>query len=112
MRLLLDQNLSRRLVGLLVEEFPDSVHVSDLGLDRSDDLVLWDLAKRDGFLIASKDTDFLHLSMLRGHPPKVVYLEIGNCPTQAILRLLKDSSPLIAEFVADPIESFLILRPK
>lgn len=112
MRLLLDQNLSRRLVGMLSEEFPDSVHVSHLGLDRSDDMVLWDLAKRDGFLIASKDTDFLHLSMLRGHPPKVVYLEIGNCPTQAILRLLKVSSSLIEEFIADPIESFLILRPK
>lgn len=112
MKLLLDQNLSRRLVGLLSEEFPGSVHVSGLGLDRSDDIVLWDLAKRDGFLIASKDTDFLHLSMLRGHPPKVVYLEIGNCPTQAILRLLKESRPQIEEFVADLIESFLILRPK
>lgn len=74
--------------------------------------MLWDLAKRDGFLIASKDTYFLHLSVLKGHPPKVVYLEIGNCPKQAILRLLKDSMPQIAEFVADPIESFLILRPR
>lgn len=49
MKLLLDRNLSRRVAGLLSGEFPGSLHVSSLGLDRSDDVVLWDLAKREGF---------------------------------------------------------------
>ena len=112
MKLLLDQNLSRRLVGLLSSEFPGSMHVSELGLERADDIIVWDLARRDGFLIASKDSDFLHLAVLKGHPPKVVYLEIGNCPTDSILRVLRDSLLLIEGFAGDPIESFLILSPK
>lgn len=112
MRLLFDQNLSRRLVALLAEEFPDSNHVSERGLERADDNVVWELAKAEGFLIASKDTDFLHLSILRGHPPKIIYLEIGNCPTETVRGLLKDSVPYLTKFAKDPIESFLILRPK
>jgi hypothetical protein len=34
-KLLFDQNLSRLLVGRFAEEFPDSVHVTDVGLDRA-----------------------------------------------------------------------------
>ncbi len=63
-------------------------------------------------MIASKDTDFLHLSLVKGHPPKVVYLETGNCPTDAIFRLLTDSLSRIEQFANDPVESFLMLRPK
>ena len=112
MRLLFDQNLSRRLVQQLATEFPDSKHTSCLGLEQADDLIVWDYARVNGLMIASKDTDFLHLALLRGHPPKVVYLEIGNCPTEAICKLLKDSQQRIKQFSADPIESFLMLRPQ
>lgn len=84
MKLLFEQNLSRLLVKQLATEFPDSEHTSCLGLERADDRIVWDRVRIDGFTITSKDTDFLHLALLRGHPPKVVYLEIGNCPTDAI----------------------------
>ena len=112
MKLLFDQNLSRHLGQLLSVDFPGSEHLSGLGLERADDTIVWERAKRDGFLIASKDTDFLHLALSRGHPPKIVYLEIGNCSTDAILRLIKDSVKRIEEFSEDPMQSFLILRPK
>jgi predicted nuclease of predicted toxin-antitoxin system len=36
-RLLFDQNLSRRLVGMLRDAFPDSVHVVDVELDTATD---------------------------------------------------------------------------
>jgi predicted nuclease of predicted toxin-antitoxin system len=38
--------------------------------------------------------------------------KIGNCSTDAILRLIKDSVKRIEEFAEDPMQSFLILRPK
>lgn len=112
MKLLFDQNLSRRLVSLLASEFPGSEHTSNLGLDRADDLVLWEQARDKGWVIVSKDTDFLHLALLRGHPPKVVYLETVNCPTDAIVQLLMDSHEQIERFGNDPIESFLLLKRK
>jgi len=36
-RLLFDQNLSRHLVRQLADEFPDSRHVTEVGLDVSAD---------------------------------------------------------------------------
>ena len=37
MKLLFDENLSHKLVRLLVDLFPDSVHVRDVGLKSADD---------------------------------------------------------------------------
>ena len=37
MKLLLDQNLSRRLKEALRDLYPESVHVSDIGLESADD---------------------------------------------------------------------------
>jgi len=41
MKLLFDQNLSPKLVRLLEDLFPDSVHVRDVGLKSADDLIVW-----------------------------------------------------------------------
>jgi predicted nuclease of predicted toxin-antitoxin system len=40
MRLLFDQNLSHRLVGVLASEYPGSIHVRDVGLGATDDQVV------------------------------------------------------------------------
>ncbi|MCY3960235.1 MAG: DUF5615 family PIN-like protein [bacterium] len=58
MRLLLDQNLSRRLVGLLAIEYPGSCHVVEVGLDTATDRAIWEYAHDHDFLIVSKDSDF------------------------------------------------------
>ena len=109
MKLLLDQNLSPRLVGLLSERFPASLHVRDLELQRADDAEVWDYAKDNGFAIVSKDADFHQLSFLHGHPPKVVWLRIGNCSTGDAATLLSDSHEELEAFDAHPEASFLVL---
>ena len=45
MKLLLDQNISYKLVNLLADVYPGSKHVRQVGLGESDDLVVWDYAK-------------------------------------------------------------------
>ena len=45
MKLLLDQNVSRRVLLWLDDAFPDSTHVVHLGMDRDDDIAIWDYAK-------------------------------------------------------------------
>ena len=76
--LLLDENLSEKLLPLLFDRFPDSRHVRLIGLGGADDLAIWDRARLDGDLLVTKDDDFLRLSMSRGFPPKVICLAIGN----------------------------------
>ena len=57
MKLLLDQNLSRRFVGVLAADFPDSTHVVEYGLDASTDKDVWDSAGQRRYVTVSKDSD-------------------------------------------------------
>ena len=68
MRLLLDQNLSPRLVPALLGLYPASTHVRELGLQTADDDTVWRYAAEHGFAIVSKDADFHERSFLLGHP--------------------------------------------
>jgi len=72
MKLLFDENLSPKLPSLLKNEFPGSRHVRDCGLKGKTDREVWEYARREGFMIASKDSDFLQRSIIQGAPPKVV----------------------------------------
>ena len=73
MRLLFDQNLTRRRVARLAVEYPDSAHVADLNLDTAADRTIWEYAGTHNSVIASKDTDFRQLAFLFGPPPKVIW---------------------------------------
>ncbi len=109
-RLLFDENLSPSLATRLAHVFPGSQHARDLGLRGHPDSELWSCAAADGYTIVAKDDDFRQLSFLRGAPPKVVWLVVGNAGTERVARILEQQQPVIEKFVADPEESLLILR--
>lgn len=109
MKLLIDQNLSHRLVGLLATEFPGSTHVRDAGLAAAPDPDVWAHAAANGFVIVSKDTDFQQRALLYGYPPKVIWVRLGNCTTAAVGALLQARLADIQAFEADPAASFLAL---
>jgi predicted nuclease of predicted toxin-antitoxin system len=111
MRLLFDENLSPRLPRRLASTYPDSNHVRDLGLRGQSDREIWDRARRDGYVLVTKDDDFRQLSFLHGAPPKVIWLVIGNGGTDLVTQLLQSRQELIQTFLADPEEAILILRP-
>lgn len=101
MKLLLDQNLSPHLVDELADKYPDSAHVQSLGLDHSPDTPLWDFARDNGFVIVSKDVDFSDRSALVGHPPKVIWIRLGNCTTADIESALRRHHEHIEAFGED-----------
>ncbi len=70
MKLLLDQNVSPKLVNRLADLFPNSIHVRSVGLDCADDNQVWDHAKQNGFAIVSKDEDYNNLSVLAATRPR------------------------------------------
>ena len=72
MKLLFDQNLSFKLCRKLADLFPDSNQVRLLGMDRADDMIVWEFAKANGFTIVTQDSEFFDLSGLRGYPPKII----------------------------------------
>ena len=109
MKLLFDQNLSHRLPHSLRDLFPDSLHVRNVGLKAADDPVVWDYAKQHGFVIVSKDSDFHQRSLVLGHPPKVIWVRLGNCSTADIERLLRHYKVTIKYFENDSQATFLSL---
>lgn len=105
--LLVDQNLSFKLKQLVEAEFPGSVHVSDVGLMGADDEIIWRFGRAHGHVLVSKDDDFRALALLKGAPPKVLWLRLGNAGTAVIVAALTASAAAIREFVANDVEAVL-----
>jgi predicted nuclease of predicted toxin-antitoxin system len=109
MKLLFDQNLSPRLPNILEDIFPNSIHVRHIGFVEAADTRIWEYARANDFTIVSKDTDFQQRSLLLGHPPKVIWLRVGNCPVKTIEDLLRKHSISIHTFGLDNNKSYLVL---
>jgi predicted nuclease of predicted toxin-antitoxin system len=108
-KLLLDENLSPALVSSLSAFYPGTAHVRDIGLKSAPDPVVWQYAAQHGFTIATKDADFHHRSFLYGHPPKVIWVRLGNCSTNDIAVLFTRQYDRIQEFQDLIDSSFLVL---
>lgn len=109
MKLLLDQNLSPRLVTKLEKIYPGTNHVANLGLDQARDAKVWEYARLNGFAIVSKDSDFSELALLRGFPPKIIWIGRGNCSTQEIESILRRDKDLILGMEQDEAHGTLLL---
>lgn len=68
MKLLFDQNLSRKLVTRLADIFPDSSHVQFHNLTQAEDIEIWEFAKAQDFCFVTQDVDFADRSRLYGSP--------------------------------------------
>lgn len=101
MKLLLDQNISRKLLKELNDLFPRSSHVSLLDLHKASDEEVWNYARDNGFVIVTRDSDFNERSLLYGYPPKVIWLQTRNTSTKNIKRLLKKYKQDILIFEKD-----------
>jgi predicted nuclease of predicted toxin-antitoxin system len=108
MKLLFDQNLAPGLVRRLADLYPGSSHVFDIELGSAEDRDVWAFAREHGFVITSKDSDFHHLSVLKGPPPKVIWVRLGNCTVADVEKLLRTSYPDIAAF-GETEEAFLVI---
>ncbi|OIP68783.1 MAG: hypothetical protein AUK48_15260 [Oscillatoriales cyanobacterium CG2_30_44_21] len=95
MRLMFDQNLSRKLAGKLADIFPDCSHVQFHDLDDKTDTEIWEFAKINDLYIVTQDADFAERSRLYGSPPKVTWLRCGNVPTIQVEQILRFGSEVI-----------------
>jgi predicted nuclease of predicted toxin-antitoxin system len=101
MKLLLDENLSRRLVPFLQHDYPGSDQVVLLGMQSATDKEVWQRARDDGYVIVTRDSDFQELSLVWGQPPKVIRLKTLNQTRAATLTLLLENKDVIAESLID-----------
>ena len=88
MKLLLDENLSRRMVPFLLHKYPESTQVALVNLESATDKTIWEYAKANEYVIVTRDADFQEISMLSWQPPKIIWLKIRNASTSLILNIL------------------------
>jgi predicted nuclease of predicted toxin-antitoxin system len=101
LKLLLDQNLSYRLLARLETSFPGSSQIHRLGMEHADDAVIWHFARENGFSIVTKDSDFYERSLVQGFPPQVIWLKCGNISTRQLEEILMRSVDAISSFLQE-----------
>lgn len=89
MKLLLDANISWRLVKKVDAHFPETLHVNLTNLPNpASDIEIWSYALQNDFVIVTNDEDFLRLSLAKHFPPKVILLRMGNQSTEFMASIL------------------------
>jgi predicted nuclease of predicted toxin-antitoxin system len=99
MKLLFDPNISFRIEKRLSLSFSNSKHISSLKLMNADDIKIWEYAKDNDFTIVTFDSDFYDITLLRGTPPKIIWLQIGNLTTTKIIETLEVKHLIIRDFI-------------
>lgn len=96
MKLLVDNQLPIALARFLVQSGFDATHVADVGLDAASDHEIWAHARENHLAIVTKDDDFRTLAnQQRSIPPQVVWVRLGNCRKDALLRAFASVLPAL-----------------
>jgi len=66
-------------------------------------------AKQQGLMIVSKDSDFHQRSFVFGFPPKVIWIQLGNCTTTEVEQVIRKDFDAIKAFFEDTEAAFLVL---
>ena len=105
--LLFDQNISFRIKKNISDQFPDSIHISDLGKEIKTDKEIWEIAKLKNLAIVTFDVDFYDFSIVWGHPPKIILIRSQNQSTHFIAELLNSFQEHIKTFLMEQNTSCL-----
>lgn len=109
--LLFDQNVSSRILKLIEFDFPGSTHVVREGMQDAADSVIFDYAGQNNLAVVTFDSDFVDLSMVRGHPPKIIWLRIRNQTTENIAVILRANRSSIDYFLKSEQSDVLEISP-
>lgn len=99
MKLLFDENLSRRLPARISDLFAGSAHVIEFNLLHSLDQIIWKFAKENGFAIVTADADFHLMAVERGAHPKIIWLRNCDYASAVAEELIRSQAIRIADFL-------------
>lgn len=110
MKLLLDENLSRRLVPALQARYPGTSQLALLGLERATDAQICAHAAQHDFVVCSKDDDLQRLVAARGYRPRLVHLALGNVSKDAVLAALLAAADRLHLAFDDPATGVVVIE--
>ncbi|TAF98973.1 MAG: hypothetical protein EAZ44_10800 [Cytophagia bacterium] len=98
MKLLLDQNISFKIMKRLEGLFSEIIHVGRLGLGQTDDGMIWQFAYVNDYIVVTFDDYFEERNLISGNPIKVVKLIFNDTSTDNIAQKLLDNYENIKNF--------------
>lgn len=96
--LLLDENISYRIIKDLSSGFEGIKHVKDFLDYGASDISIWEMAKAHNLIIVSFDADYEDIVTLRDFPPKIIWFRFGYSTNQTITKTLPFYQPVIIDF--------------
>lgn len=103
MKILIDENISARLVARIRLVFPEVEHVKTLGLMTANDFSIFMYARQNNYAaILTLDEDYFNIQLTHGLPPKIIWLRVGNCSTSALADIILNNADTIYAFLFDP----------
>jgi len=102
MKLLLDENISYRIVKILSDYFDEVIHINKLTNERLTDKEIWNESRENGYSILTYDSDFSDLATYFGHPPKIIWLRFGNHTVEILASKIIQNINTIKEFENNP----------
>jgi predicted nuclease of predicted toxin-antitoxin system len=89
LKLLFDQNLSRKNPVRSADLYPGSTQTIEAGLDTASDLEVRRYAEKNQFIVVTRDRDFVDSDVLYGAPPKTIWIARPNLSTGDYEQLLR-----------------------
>lgn len=102
MKIVIDQNISFRIIPHINHLFTEIIHIRTLGWTDAPDIVIFRNAKQQDFdAILTLDEDFDNIILENSPPPKILWLRVRNCTTNHLAKIIVDKIEVINEFLKD-----------
>jgi predicted nuclease of predicted toxin-antitoxin system len=105
--LLLDENISHRIITSLAPSFPGIKHIKDITITGAADDDIWKAAMDNNLTIVTFDADYENILTLRGFPPKVIWFRFGNSINKVIIDTLLFHEIVIKDFIKNKLLGIL-----
>jgi predicted nuclease of predicted toxin-antitoxin system len=102
MKFLIDAQLPLALAHFIRWKGTECLHVCDLPLkDRTPDSEIRRICVLEGYILITKDRDFLDTHLLRAIPAKLLLISTGNISNRILLEIMKQNWQTIKDLFGD-----------
>ena len=111
MKLLIDQNISHRIIDSISDIFPDSIHVKDIHLLHNSDLELWEFALNNTYVLVTTDVEACNRNVLENNGPKIICVSSEVVTTTKVEWVLRVHFDTIEQFItAEDLSNCLVIK--
>ncbi len=110
MKLLIDQNISRRIIESINDIFSDSMHVNSMDSTTKTDIDLWDFAIKNEFCLVTTDSDYFNHCIISEESPKIIYVQGEVITSNKMEWTLRVNQEAIEQFITEDSANCLTIN--